>query len=176
VVNSLENLNIQLLGLRRFERHTKGEERVGQTLDTQSNWPVPEVAAARLLYRIVVDFNNLVEVTSDNLGDLVKLFEVVAVAVIIHESWKGKRSKVADSDLIRSGVFNYLCAKVGTTDGSQVLLVALAVAGVFVEHVGISGLGLGFEDSIPQLLSTHCIAPTSFSFISAIISSTRDGG
>lgn len=57
-------------------------------------------------------------------------------------------------------VFYNLCAQVAGFDGSQVLLVALPVAGVLVEHVRCAGFCLRFDDGVPQLLSfDHALHP-----------------
>lgn len=62
---------------------------------------------------------------------------------------------VASSHLIFACVFYDLCAQIAGFDGAQILLVALPVAGVLVEHVGCAGFSLRLNDGIPQLLSLH---------------------
>lgn len=57
--------------------------------------------------------------------------------------------------LILTGVLYNLCAQVTAFDGAQVLLVALAVAGILVEHVGCASLSLRLNDGMPHLLSLH---------------------
>lgn len=57
--------------------------------------------------------------------------------------------------LILAGVLNNLCTQVATFDGPQVLLVALAIAGVFVQHVRSSCLCLRLNNGVPQLLSLY---------------------
>lgn len=59
------------------------------------------------------------------------------------------------SHLIFARVFYYLCAQIAGFDGAQVLLVALPVAGVLVEHVWRAGFCLRLDDGVPQLLSLH---------------------
>lgn len=64
------------------------------------------------------------------------------------------------SYLVLVCVFYNLCAQVAGFDGSQVLLVALPVAGVLVEHVWCAGFCLRFNDGVPQLLSLdHALGP-----------------
>jgi len=57
------------------------------------------------------------------------------------------------ANLIWSAVLDDFGAKVRTLDGSQVLLVGLAVAGVLVQHVRSTGLDLRLDDGIPECLS-----------------------
>lgn len=59
------------------------------------------------------------------------------------------------------------CAQVAALDGAQVLLVALAVAVVLVQHVGVARLNLGLKDSEPQLLGTNHLARTALLLIPA---------
>lgn len=63
--------------------------------------------------------------------------------------------EVSPSHLIFARVFYYLCAQVAAFDGAQVLLVALPVAGVLVEHVWRACFCLRFDDGVPQLLGLH---------------------
>lgn len=64
------------------------------------------------------------------------------------------------SHLVLVCVFYYLCAQVAGFDGSQVLLVALPVAGVLVEHVRCASFRLRLNDGVPQLLSLdHALRP-----------------
>ncbi|KAH3685491.1 hypothetical protein WICPIJ_003538 [Wickerhamomyces pijperi] len=77
VVDGLEDLNVQLLGLFRFERQSQDHESIGQTLDTQGNWSVSHVGSSGFWDRVVVTVNDSVQVLGDNLGDLVQLLKVV---------------------------------------------------------------------------------------------------
>ena len=70
--------------------------------------------------------------------------------------------------LIWAAVFHNLCTEVGALDGAQVLLVTLAVAGILVEHVGIAGLRLGLNDSVPQLLGLEGAPTTTFLLIPTV--------
>lgn len=64
-------------------------------------------------------------------------------------------SLVLSPHLVLASVLHNLCAQVATFDGTQVLLVALAIAGILVQHVGSACLRLGLNDGVPQLLSLH---------------------
>ena len=55
--------------------------------------------------------------------------------------------------------------KIGAADGAKVLLVALAVGSIFVEHEGVAGLGLSFEDGIPELLGSDGLATFAFTLV-----------
>jgi hypothetical protein len=119
---------------------------------------VAEVAAACLFNRVVVDLNDLVQVAGDDLCDFMELLEVKLATLVVNERRQGKRSQVANGDLIGSGVLDNLSAQVRAADGTKVLLVALAVASVLVEHEGVTSLGLSLEDGIPKLLGTDSLA------------------
>lgn len=155
MVDGLKDLLVQLSSLRRLERHAQSKESIGKTLDTDTNGSVSHVAVASFRNGVVVHINDPVQVANDSLCDLVQLLEVVAGLVVVDERGKGKRGKVADSNLIRGTVLDNLSAQVGAADGTQVLLVALAVAVILVEHEGVTSLGLSLEDGIPELLGLH---------------------
>lgn len=57
--------------------------------------------------------------------------------------------------LIFACVLYDLCAQIAGFDGAQILLVALPVAGVLVEHVRRTSFCLRLNDGIPKLLSFH---------------------
>ena len=58
----------------------------------------------------------------------------------------------ADCHLVEGGVLHDIRAQVGALDSSKILLVALPVTGVLVQHVGGPGLYLALDDVVPQLL------------------------
>ena len=165
VVDGLEDLNVQLASLSRIEGHTESQESISKTLHTDTNRTVAHVAVVGFLDGVVVDVDDPVEVADDDLGDLVQPLEVVRGILVVDEGGKSERRKVANSDLIRSRVLNDLSAQVGAADGTEVLLVALAVAGILVEHEGVAGLGLGLEDGIPELLGLNSLASLAFPFV-----------
>lgn len=76
----------------------------------------------------------------------------ISVAVFLKSSHS---YEVSLSHLIFARVFHYLRAQVAAFDGSQVLLVALPVAGVLVEHVWRACFCLRLDDGVPQLLGLH---------------------
>ncbi len=67
--------------------------------------------------------------------------------------------------LVGSAVLDDLCAQVAALDGAEVLLVALAVAVVLVDHVGRAGLRLRLDDGVPQLLRLHCASPATLALV-----------
>lgn len=162
MIDGLENLDVQVLGLRRFKWQTESKENISKTLDTNSNGSVAEVALSCLGNWVVVDIDDLVQVLDDNLADLMELLEVVATIILVDIGWEGKRSQVANSDLIRGTVLDNLGAKIGAADGTKVLLVALSVASILVKHERVSSLSLSFEDGVPKLLGLDGLATLAF--------------
>ncbi len=57
--------------------------------------------------------------------------------------------------LIFACVFYDLRAQIAGFDGTQILLVALPVAGILVQHVRRTSFCLRLDDGVPQLLSLH---------------------
>lgn len=84
------------------------------------------------------------------------------------------RYEVSPSHLIFAGVFHYLRAQVAAFDGSQVLLVALPVAGVLVEHVWRARLCLRLDDGVPQLLGLHNASSSALLLVSEDKQETLD--
>src|SRR5690606_12452352 len=72
---------------------------------------------------------------------------------------------VANGHLLGGGVLEDLRAEVAAADSAEVLLVALAVGGVLVEHVGGAGLDLAFQDLEPELLGLHGAAALAFALV-----------
>merc|ERR1719234_1807752 len=152
VVDRLKDLFVKQACLFRLKRQPHQNVSVSKALDTDSNRPVSHVAVPCLLHRVEVDLNDLVQVLRRHLGHLLQALKIVGVRLLVHKCIDGDGRKIADSYLIRSRVLYDFCAKVGTLDGPQVLLVALSVARVLVEHVGSSCLNLRLNNGIPQLL------------------------
>lgn len=69
--------------------------------------------------------------------------------------------------LIFARVFYYLRAQVAAFDGAQVLLVALPIAGVLVEHVWRACFCLRLDDGVPQLLGLHHAPGSALLLVSA---------
>jgi hypothetical protein len=134
-------------------------------LDSDTDRAVAHVAVLGFNHRVVVHVNNLVQVVDNNLSDLMKLLEVVLSFLDVDETRESKRRQIADSDLVRGRIFNDLRAQIGAADGSKILLVALAVASVLVQHVRITSLSLSLENAIPELLSTNGVSATALSFV-----------
>lgn len=155
VVDGLEDLNVEVLGLRRIEGHTKSQESIGETVDTNSNGAMAHVAPPSLRHGVVVDVDDLVQVLDEHLSDIMKLLEVINSLLDIDKGRKCQGCKVADSDLIRGSVLDNLAAEVGAADGAKVLLVALAVAVVLVQHEGVASLDLSLKNGVPELLGTN---------------------
>ena len=127
---------------------------IGQALDPNTNGPVTHVAVPGLHHRVEVDINDLVQILRHHLGNHLQFVEVEGL-VRLDKHVDSDGCEVADSDLVRSGVLHDLGTEVGALDGAEVLLVALPVAGVLVEHVGGPGLNLALDDAVPQLLGLH---------------------
>ena len=81
---------------------------------------------------------------------------------------KANEAKIADGDLIRRGIFDDLRAQIAAFDRSQILLVRFSVAGIFIEHVGVASLDLGFQDFEPEFLGFDRFSCSSFLFILGI--------
>lgn len=110
VVDGLKDLLVELTSRCRVERQTKSHEGIGETLHTDTDRPVTHVGVLGFLYWVVVDVNDLVQVASYSLGDGVQLLKVVCA--VPDKAGQSDRSQVADSDFIRSRVFNDLGAQV----------------------------------------------------------------
>jgi hypothetical protein len=119
---------------------------------------VTHVTVASLFYGTVVDVDNLVQVTDDNLCDLMELLEVIHAFVIVGVARQSQRGKVADRNLIRGAVLDDLSVEVGAADSTEVLLVALAVAGVLVQHKGVARALLNLPMRSISALSQRSIA------------------
>jgi hypothetical protein len=97
---------------------------------------VSEIGVASLFYGVEVAVDDLVEVACADSSDAYQLIKVEPFPLPIHEGWQGDGSEVAYGHLILGGVLYDFCAEVAGLDGTEMLLVGLAVACVFVEHVG----------------------------------------
>lgn len=62
---------------------------------------------------------------------------------------------VTTPHLVFAGVLYDLGAQITGFNGAQILLVALAVAGVLVKHIRRAGFRLRLDDGVPHLLSLH---------------------
>lgn len=69
MVNGLEDLQVELTSGRTVESHSQGHERVGETLNTETDGSVTHVRVLGLDDGVVIDINDPVQVLGDDLGD-----------------------------------------------------------------------------------------------------------
>ena len=82
------------------------------------------VGSASLWNRVVVDIDDAIEVAGDDLGNIMKPFEIVLA--VRDEGGEGERGEVTDRSFIWRRVLNDFSTQIGRFDGAQVLLVRLA--------------------------------------------------
>ena len=174
-VDRLENLRVERLGLGGVKGKPEEDEHVGETLDAEADGAVLHVGPLGGLDGVEVDVDDAVEVARHLAGDL-REFRVVKVSVsrvegtaefllervgpagwgarVVLDDEPRERDgrEVAHRGLLRGGELHNLGAEVGRADGAEVLLVGLAVARVFEEHVRVAGFNLRLEDGEPELL------------------------
>src|SRR6056300_532570 len=109
------------------------------------------VRATRSLHRVEVAVDDTVQVLRDNLRGFVKLLVVERLCLLVDVLGEGDRREVTHRCLIFVGVLQDFCAKIGTLDDSQVLLVRLGVTRILVEHVGCTSLCLRLENRLPHI-------------------------
>ena len=119
-------------------------------------------------YRVEVDINDAVEVAHHHARHLLQLLEVERARRLVDVARQRDGGEVTDGHLVLAAVLNDLGTQVAALDGAQVLLVALAVAGVLVEHVGHARLYLRLDDAVPQLLRLDRLATSTFSLVPVI--------
>lgn len=124
MVDCLEDLNVKVLCFGRVEGDPERHERIREPVDADADRTMAHVRVAGLDDRVVVHVDDAVQVERDDLGNLVKLLEVVLVAA--DERRESERGKVTDGSLIRRRVLDNLRAEIRGFDRSQVLLVRLA--------------------------------------------------
>jgi hypothetical protein len=117
-----------------------------------------------LLDGVVIDVNNFVEIASDHFGDIAQL--IVIETAIFNIKGKSNRGQVADRNLVWCCVFHDFSAKIRALNRPQILLVALAIARVFVQNIWISRFCLRLEDCEPKFLSFDCFSHPSLSLVS----------
>merc|ERR1719234_2730645 len=79
VVDRLKDLFVKQTRLFRLERQPHKNVSVSKALDTDSNWPVSHVAVPRLLNRVEVHLDDLVQVLRRPLCHLLQTLKVVGV-------------------------------------------------------------------------------------------------
>merc|ERR1719500_1394629 len=164
IINSLEYLLVQGGGFFRFEWKPHEDVSIRQTLDTNTNRPVPHVAVPRLNDGVIVHINDLIQVLRGYLGHALQPLEVVSL-VRFDKHVDSNGCQVTDCNLIRCRVLHNLSAQVGALDGAKVLLVTLPVTSVLVEHVRSSCFDLALNNRIPQLLSFHGLPCFTFTLV-----------
>jgi hypothetical protein len=121
---------------------------------------------------VVVTVNDAVQVACDNLGNLHKLVKVKATVGLesLRGDQLGKRDtgQVANRRFIGSCVFHDFTAQIRRLDGSQVLLIGLAVGMVLEQHVGGTRFHLCIKDGEPQLLSLDGLTSLAFPFVTLV--------
>jgi hypothetical protein len=169
VVDGLEDLAVEHLGLHAVEGIAHEDEGVRQALHADADGAVAHVAAARLGDRVVVLVDHAVEVAGELVGDLEEL--VVIELALVHELGQRDGAEVAHGHLVGAGVLDDLRAEVAALDGAQVLLVALAVGGVLEEDVGRAGLDLALQDLEPEVLRLDGLAALAGGLVASYSSS-----
>ncbi len=168
-IDGLENVTVQLGSGGTVERNLEHGKGIGKTLDTKSDRTVLHVGVASFLNGVKVAVNDTVQVACQGHGNLAKLFKIeferTGRVDASDQLGKTDAGKIADGSLVLGGVLDNLGTKVGRLDGSQVLLVGLAVAVILVEHVGSSGFDLGVENGKPQLLRIDGLASLALAFV-----------
>ena len=135
IVDALEDLLVERLGFLTVVIDLEHGEGVSKTLNTQSDGPVSQVGVLGLLDGVVVPVDDLVQVADQFCGHILKFLEVEGLGSLVHEHWQSDGGKVADSHFLVRGILQDLSAEVTGLDGAQVLLVALGIAVILVEHV-----------------------------------------
>mmetsp|Transcript_75449 Transcript_75449/g.211527 ORF Transcript_75449/g.211527 Transcript_75449/m.211527 type:complete len:231 (+) Transcript_75449:938-1630(+) len=176
-VNGLKDQLVHGLGLFGFKgilHHHKG---IRQSLNTNSNGSVTHVGILSLGDGVVVAVNDLVKVAGDHHGNFLELVVVkdglsssqsFHVLGSSHQLGQTDTGQVAHGRLIRSSVLHDFSAQVTASNRSQVLLVALGVGRVLVEHVRSSGFDLRVQNGKPQLLGLDSLSTLSFPFITLV--------
>ena len=131
---------------------------------------------------IEVDIDDFVQIAHDDHGHMNEFIEIERM-IGTDESIQGNRSQIANRDLnefnqsfrctrllnlylIRCSVFDDFRAEIRAVDGSQMLLIALGVALIFVQHERCASFDLSIDDGEPQILSFDCTTAQSFLFVS----------
>lgn len=165
MVDGLEDEFSHFLGSGLLETDLHLLESICKALDTNADGSVSHVGVLCLLHWVVVPVYDLVQVLGHSAGDIMQFLIHELLGLLVDESGQCNGCQVADGHLIRTGVLNDLSAQVGALDGAQVLLVALPVAGILVQHVGSACLDLTLNDLGPQPLGLDGLPASAFSLI-----------
>lgn len=76
MVDSFEDISVELEGVSGFVRHLQNLEGISKSLNTNTNRSVSHVGVSSLNNGVVVDVNNSVEIFCYALGHLVEVVEI----------------------------------------------------------------------------------------------------
>ena len=113
------------------------------------NGSVTQIGRFRLLDRIVVDVNDLVQVAHDHLHHIIQ-FLVIKLS-LLHELGQGNRRQDCRRQPCRPSILHDLAAQIRAANGAQILLIRFAVARILVQHIRRSGFGLRIQYSVPNV-------------------------
>ena len=129
-INCFENITVQCTGFVTFKGHTKHDERISQSLNTDADRAVTHVTATGGFNRIVVDVDDFIQVARDDFGDIIQTLKIKLS--VIDKARQCDGGKITNGDFIRSRVLYDFCAEVRALNGAKIFLVTLFVAGVFI--------------------------------------------
>src|SRR6185295_6140268 len=104
-------------------------------LHPDADGTMAEIGTPRLFHRVIIDVDDLVEITGDHLGHFIELL-VVELAVD-DKAWQSDGGQVADGHFVRRRVLDDLRAKVRAFDGAEVFLVGFTVAASLYSMYGV---------------------------------------
>ena len=168
MVDSLEDELIDLESLIGLEGQAHHLEGVGETLNANTNRSVAHVGITSFDNGVEVAINDLVQVLGNTLSDAMEGLVVERLGFKASELGQGNGGQVANSDFILGGVFKDLSAEVGALDAAEVLLVALAVASILVQHVWGASLDLRINDLLPKPSSFDLLHGATFLLILSV--------
>lgn len=116
VVNSLKDLDVEFLCCKRVERHTKCHEGISETLYTDTDGTMAHVGTTSFGNRIVINVDDLVEIISNDFGNIVEFLEVILT--VDDETRESERGEIADGGLFWRRVLDDFRAQVGRLDSS----------------------------------------------------------
>lgn len=97
-----------------------------------------------------------------------QLSVVKRLSLVARKLGEGDGGQVANRYFILTRVLQDLRAQVRALDRSKILLVALTIAGIFVEHVWGSSLDLRVNDLLPEPAGFHLLAPATLLLILSV--------
>jgi hypothetical protein len=118
VVNSFENIRVQLESLGGLVRDLHYLESISKSLNSNSNRSVSHVRVSSFLNWVVVYINNSVKIFGHSFRDFVKVIEVEFLSISVGELGEGDGGQIADSNFIFRSVLNNFSAEVGALNAS----------------------------------------------------------